>query len=124
MKFRSIAFIEKCCLLFLVVFIYGCATQLYVDEHATVWISRPLSELKETMNRPDSYASKVGWQEKTYPLSNGYYVFIEPIDQECSVHWKVNPRDIIVDYSASGKGCVMKEPDDYIHRVTPRESAW
>jgi hypothetical protein len=114
--------IKKWGFLLLLVLIYGCATQLYVDEHADGWISRPLSDLKETMSRPDSYASKIGWQETTYPLSNGYYVFVEPVYQECSVHWKINPRDMIVGYSVSGEACALKRPEKYIETITPRDA--
>jgi len=124
MKCRLIAFIKKWDILLLFVLLCGCATPVYVEQHSNEWISRPLSELKEAMNRPDSYASKIGWRETTYPLSNGYYVFIEPLGQECSVRWKINPRDIIVDYSTTGSGCEKKSTDNVsnLESITPREA--
>jgi hypothetical protein len=75
------------------------------------------------MKRPDSYASKIGWKETTYPLANGYYVFVEPLSKECSVHWDINPRDKIVGYRAIGSGCAQKGSDDQLQTITPRNSA-
>ena len=52
-------------------FLVRCASPIYVNEHAKNWIARPLSELKQAMKSPDSYASKSGWKETTYPLAMG-----------------------------------------------------
>jgi hypothetical protein len=97
---------------------------MYVDNYADEWISRPLAELKQAMNRPDSYASRTGWQETTYPLSNGYYAFVEPLDKNCSVHWHINPRDVIVDYHAIGNGCERKRSGNSLQKITPRNSSY
>lgn len=91
-----------------VVSLFACSHHLYIEEHTNEWLARPLSELKEDMKRPDSYASKIKWEETTYPLSNGYYVFVEPIADGCSIHWDVNNRDRIIGYRAVGSECEHK----------------
>ena len=123
MKYRSNLLNMILCFL-LSVIAYGCATPKYVDNHAAEWISRPLAELKQAMNRPDSYASKIGWQETTYSLNNGYYVFVEPLGKECSLHWDINPRDMIVSYRAVGSGCEQTRSGSNLQTITPRNSLW
>ena len=54
-----------------------------------------MTELKQEMKSPDSYASKIGWKETTYPLPNRNFVYIEPVSADCSVHWEVNEGGII-----------------------------
>ncbi len=126
MKYRTIMIIKKWIFLLFFVFSWSCSSHLYVEDRANDWISRPLSELKESMSRPDSYASKIGWQETTYPLASGYYVFVQPIGKECSILWKINPRDIIVDYSSSGSNCEQKDTGhaDNFQKISPPASAW
>ncbi|HTZ17681.1 MAG TPA: hypothetical protein VMB78_04505 [Dissulfurispiraceae bacterium] len=124
MNNRFITFRQKCCLLFMVVLFCGCAARQYTDDFGNEWISKPLSELKQAMSRPDSYASKIGWHETTYPLANGYYGFVQPIDKDCFINWKINPRDMIVGYSTSGTHCDIKETTsvENLQNVTPREA--
>lgn|SRR5208283_3241812 len=108
-------------LLFMVL-LNGCATQISVEDHSREWVARPLSELKQEMNRPDSYASKSGWKETTYPLANGNYVYVEPLREGCSVHWEVNSKDIIIGYDAKGNDCYQESlTDDRISRQKSRE---
>jgi len=123
MKYRSGLF-NMLLWLLLTVMVCGCATPMYVDNYSDQWISRPLAELKQAMNRPDSYASRTGWQETTYSLNNGYYVFVEPLSKECSIHWDVNPRDLIVGYRAVGSECAQKRPGNNLQTITPRNSMW
>ena len=124
MRYRSILLFRGCCLLLSLVFLYGCASHLNLAEHRQEWITRPLSELKQTMSRPDSYASKIGWKETTYQLANKNYVFVEPMSADCSVHWEVNPEDIIVGFRAKGSGC-EQVPDNFIQTLTaPRPGIW
>ncbi len=78
------------------------------------WIARPLAELKQEMKNPDSYASKIGWKETTYPLPNGDFVFVEPISADCSVHWEVNQNGMIIGYQAKGKDCKLGGGPDSI----------
>ncbi|MGO9613446.1 MAG: hypothetical protein ACLPX5_10475 [Dissulfurispiraceae bacterium] len=105
---RFILSINQWCLLCVLVVLYGCAGQIQVEEHGQKWISRPLSELQEAMNRPDSYASQIGWKETTYPLTNGDSVFVEPLADDCFIHWEVTPGGIILAYRPVGSGCERK----------------
>ncbi len=103
------------------IFLNGCATEVVVDEHGSEWLARPLSELKQEMNRPDSYASKIGWKENTYSLANGNYVYVEPIEDNCAVHWEINSAGIIIGYQAKGNGCPKEQfLDDRISRQKSR----
>ena len=53
----------------------------------------------------DTYASKTNWEETTYPLAKGYFIFVEPFNEDCLIHWKINPRGIILSYFPEGNGC-------------------
>ena len=108
MKYRPIMLFNAACLLFFMVFLNGCASQINVDNYSSEWIARPLSELKQEMSLPDSYASKKGWKETTYSLADGNYVYVEPIGDDCFVHWEINSRGIIIGSQAKGNGCEHK----------------
>ncbi len=112
MKYRPSMLFSAGCLMFLIVFLNGCATQIAVDERGGEWIARPLSELKQDMNRPDTYASKIGWKETTYSLANGNYVYVEPIRNDCFLNWEINSGGIIVGYQSKGSGCAQDSPYD------------
>ncbi len=111
-------------------FLCACSHHLYIEEHTNEWLARPVSELREDMKRPDSYASKIKWEETTYPLSNGYYVFVEPIAEGCSIHWDVNNKDRIIGYRTVGKECEHKSGNsnatsaDSIESVTRPATTW
>jgi len=97
---------KKFFFLALLLSLLGCTSmEKKVDEHSSSWISRPLSELKQAMKSPDSYASKIDWDETTYPLANGYFIFVEPFRRECFIEWKINQRNIIIGSFAKGRGC-------------------
>lgn len=120
MKYLSILFSRKWCFLLFIVFLFACASPIYVKDHAKNWIARPLSELKQAMKSPDSYASKIGWKETTYPLANGNSVYIEPLSEDCSIHWEISPRGTIIRYRAVGSGCAREPgPDSFIRTLTP-----
>jgi hypothetical protein len=110
--------------------IYGCSHHLYIEEHAQEWLARPVSELRDDMKRPDSYASKIKWEETTYPLSNGYYVFVEPLAKDCNMHWDVNNRDRIIGYRTAGTGCEFKSSEtstdnpNTLQTVTKPSNRW
>lgn len=102
----SAKILRKCCMVGLFVLLFGCSSvEKKVSDHGNEWISRPLSELKQAMKNPDTYASKTNWDETSYPLAKGYFIFVEPFNEDCLIHWKINPRDIIVSYFTEGKGC-------------------
>jgi hypothetical protein len=92
-------------LLLCIILLGGCASQMSYEDLGSQWIARPLAELKQKMEDPGSYASKIEWKETTYPLRDGDYVFVEPIGADCSIHWKINQKDIIIGYQPKGKGC-------------------
>jgi len=50
----------------------------------------------------ESYASRIGWKEKTYQLDNGNWVYVEPDSKNCFIHWEVNPLGIFVGYKLEG----------------------
>ena len=98
-----------------IILLYGCASQRSLEDLSRDWIARPLSELKQEMKSPDSYASKIGWKETTYPLANGNFVYVEPVSADCSVHWEINQSGIIIGYHAKGNDCKQSEgPDNRI----------
>lgn len=96
-------------LLLYTILLCGCASQISLEDHSRYWIARPLSELKQEMKSPDSYASKIGWEETTYPLASGNFVYVEPVRADCAVHWEINKGNIIIGYQAKGKDCMKSE---------------
>ncbi|MBL8201375.1 MAG: hypothetical protein JNK40_10420 [Chromatiales bacterium] len=64
-----------------------------------------ISVVRDIVRRPTSYASTVGWQERTYTLPNGHWVYVEPDRQNCEIHYEVDGNDIIVGYTPVGRGC-------------------
>lgn len=84
----------------------GCVSQIVpFKEFANGWLGDPVDEKKQIISRHGSYASRIGWQETTYQLDNGNWVYIEPIRPDCFVHWEVNSEGIIVGYRTEGTGC-------------------
>ena len=76
-----------------------------LEEYAGSAVGRDISVVRDPVRRPGSYASTVGWQEKTYTLPNGHWVYVEPDRTNCEIHYEVNGEDIIVGYTAVGTGC-------------------
>jgi hypothetical protein len=106
MKHRSFFLSRKWFFLLFTVLLFGCASrEIVIEDHKKEFIARPLAELKAEVNRPDSYASKIGWKQTTYSLANGDYVYVEPVRQECFLHWVINPEGTIVGADIKGKGC-------------------
>jgi hypothetical protein len=109
-------------LLLYIILLYGCASQMSLEDLSRYWIARPLSELKQEMKSPDSYASKIGWKETTYPLPNGNFVYVEPVSADCSVQWEINQGGIIIGYQAKGKGCPRgRGPDNSIIKTPSKK---
>jgi hypothetical protein len=96
-------------LLLYIILLCGCASQIPRENLSRNWTARPLSELKQEMKSPDSYASKIGWKETTYPLANGNFVYIEPVSADCSIHWEINKSGLIIGYQAKEKYCKQRE---------------
>ena len=111
-------------LLLYIILLYGCASQMSLEDRSRDWMAKPLSELKQEMKSPDSYASKIGWKETTYPLANGNFVYVEPVSADCSLHWEINQGGIIIGYRAKGNGCKQSEGPNNINientRMRPR----
>ena len=101
--------------------LFGCASQQSLEDLSGKWIARPLSELKEEMKNPESYASKIGWKETTYPLANGNSVYVEPIRANCFVHWEISESGIIIGYQAKGSGCKQEGPQKITDTQTRSE---
>lgn len=64
-----------------------------------------ISVIRELVQRPNSHASTVGWQEKSYPLANGHWIYVEPDRTHCEIHYEVDANDIIVAWTPVGTGC-------------------
>ena len=126
MKDRTIPAPKAWRLLLFLILLYGCASPIPVEEYGQQFMVRPLSELKQEMQRPDSYASKIKWKEATYPLANGNYIFIQPLSKDCSINWEVNKKDLIVGFTPEGDGC-EKAPatgKDMIRTMTTPAPDW
>jgi len=76
-----------------------------LKEYGDSAIGLNVEVIRTLIERPNSYASRVGWQEKTYPLPNGHWVYVEPDRPNCEIHYEVNGEDIIVGYTPMGTGC-------------------
>lgn len=75
------------------------------EDYSSQVIGTPVNDLRERSNRPQSYASRIGWQENTYNLSDGNWVYVSPVRPDCIVHWMVNKEGIIYDYKTEGERC-------------------
>jgi len=85
-------------------FVGGCFSQIAsMEDYTKSWIGRPIEEQKQIASRPESYASRIGWKEKTYQLENGHWVYVEPDSPGCFIHWEVSHQNIIVGYRLEGK---------------------
>jgi hypothetical protein len=100
----------------------ACSSQIPLEDLSRQWLARPLSELKEEMKSPNSYDSKIGWKETTYPLANGNFVYIEPISADCSVHWEINESGLIVGIKSRGSYCKEREESNSGSLNTPPRS--
>lgn len=83
----------------------GCSQIPALDDYASSHVGQNVALVRAQVAAPQSYASRVGWQEKTYGLANGHRVYVEPDRRNCEIHYEVNGEDIIVGYTAVGAGC-------------------
>jgi len=74
-------------------------------QYADAVVGRNISVVRDLVRRPGSYASTVGWQERTYTLPDGHWVYVEPDRQNCEIHYEVDGSNIIVGYTPMGTGC-------------------
>lgn len=77
-----------------------------LKDYAGSAIGQNISVVRDVVRRPDSRATTVGWQEKTYTLANGHWVYVEPDRENCEIHYEVDGEDTIVGYTLIGTGCV------------------
>lgn len=90
--------------LILIILLTGCGFPP-VKHWAESGIGRHVSVIEQLMARSDSYASKIRWEKNTYHLTNGNWVLVDPIRENCFVHWEVNNNEIIVGYKTEGTNC-------------------
>ncbi|MEZ5564273.1 MAG: hypothetical protein R3F24_01595 [Gammaproteobacteria bacterium] len=83
----------------------GCSQIPHLDEYANELVGQNISVLRELVAAPQSYGSRAGWQEKTYTLANGHWVYVEPDRKNCEIHYEVNGENIIIGYTPVGSGC-------------------
>lgn len=63
-------------------------------------------ELLRTLEAaPESYAARIGWQEKTYSLPDGRLVHVHPDRPGCEVHFELDHTGTVVGYTLHGRGC-------------------
>ena len=88
---------------FVATLIGGCLSQIVtLDEHIKSWLGQPIEEKRNILSRPGSYASSIGWKEKTYRLDNGNWTYVAPVRPNCLIHWEVSPQGTIVGYKLEG----------------------
>ena len=68
-------------------------------------IGTKIEVLKKAIDSKGSYASQIGWQERSDTLDNGNWVYIFPVFKDCIVHAEVNPEGIIINFWTEGQHC-------------------
>jgi len=76
-----------------------------IDDYAGDLVGRDISIVQDLVRRSTSHATSIGWQEKTYTLPNGHWVYVEPDRANCEIHYEVDGENIIVGYTPMGVGC-------------------
>ncbi|MEZ5563841.1 MAG: hypothetical protein R3F27_12890 [Gammaproteobacteria bacterium] len=90
----------------LCIFMAGCNSQIpTLREWADQCIGLPVTDLQKIEARPESYASRIGWQTKRYELPNGNWVHVAPDRKDCEVHFEIDKGGIVVGYQLVGRGC-------------------
>ena len=94
-------------ILLLVAALTGCSASQVppLEDYAGSVVGRNISVVRDLVRRPGSHATTLGWQEKTYTLPNGHWVYVEPDRANCEIHYEVDGEDIIAGYTAVGTGC-------------------
>jgi hypothetical protein len=91
---------------FVTVITVACISQIpSVKSWADPVIGTPISKVIETVQRPGGYVSESGKLIRKYQLRNGNFAYINPIRDDCDVHWEVNSSGIIIGYRMEGARC-------------------
>jgi len=95
-------------LIFCILFV-GCVSVPPTNYWAKSCIGKHIDELREIVTRdtsdPRTYKHKINWEEKTYGMENGNWVYVLPNWKGCFVHFEVNRDGIIVGYRLEGDRC-------------------
>jgi hypothetical protein len=84
----------------------ACSSQIpTLKEWSDSAIGSKIGELRALAAAPGSYAARTGWQERTYHLGNGNWVYVHPDRPNCEIHFEVDRDDVIVGYTPIGSGC-------------------
>lgn len=84
----------------------ACSSQIpTLKEWADSAIGSKVSELRALEAAPGSYAARTGWQQRSYHLGNGNWVYVHPDRPNCEIHFEVNSEDVIIGYTPVGTGC-------------------
>lgn len=80
---------------------------LPLSRSAALAIGKPVAKVIALDQRPDSYASDIGWTEKRYELGDGNWVYVSPGAPQCEIHFEVNPQGIVVGFRLLGSRCSL-----------------
>jgi hypothetical protein len=84
----------------------ACSSQIpTLRDWAEPLVGRNVGELRTLELAEGSYASRTGWQERSYTLGNGNWVYVHPDRPNCAIHFEVNRDDRIIGYTPVGTGC-------------------
>lgn len=84
----------------------GCSTSIPdLKDWADPIIGHPIAIVSEGDKHPGTYASRIGWVEKTYPLDNGHWIYVHPDRIGCEIHFEVGADGNVVGYRPVGEGC-------------------
>ena len=93
-------------LLLLTLSLGACSSQIpTLKEWADGLVGRNVADLRALAVPPGSYSSRTGWQERTYHLGNGHWVYVQPDRPNCEIHFEINSEDTIIGYTPIGTGC-------------------
>jgi hypothetical protein len=85
----------------------ACISQIpSLDDYAHEWMGQSIDRLNRAIfRRNGNYADRINWKEKTYLLPNGNTAYVEPVREDCFIHWEVNKARIIVAHKTEGIRC-------------------
>jgi hypothetical protein len=84
----------------------ACGSQIpTLKDWADPLVGKNVADLRTLSAAPGSYSSRTGWQQRSYHLGNGNWVYVQPDRPECEIHFEINSEDLIVGYTPVGTGC-------------------